>query len=58
MIQVYLTGKSVTERLKRVQGGDINEEKKVFAEVFRGAGWRVDSLLESLMEADDFYCEC
>ncbi|KAL3468734.1 hypothetical protein BJX99DRAFT_269239 [Aspergillus californicus] len=57
-IQVYLTGKSVSERLKSVQRGDTNEEKKVFAEIFRGAGWQVDSILESLMEADDFYCEC
>lgn len=56
-IQVYLTGKSVTGRLKSAQRGDANEEKKVFAEVFRGAGWQVDSILESLMEADDFYCE-
>ncbi|KAJ5579578.1 Fad binding domain protein [Penicillium hispanicum] len=57
-IQVYLTGKSVTERLKRVQKGDVREEKKAFAEAFRGAGWQVDAMLESLMEADDFYCEC
>ncbi|KAJ5602194.1 Fad binding domain protein [Penicillium lagena] len=57
-IQVYLTGKSVTERLKSVQRGDIGEEKKAFAEVFRGAGWQVDKILESLMEAEDFYCEC
>lgn len=57
-IQVYLTGKSVTERLKSVQRGDISEEKKAFADVFRGAGWQVEAILGSLMEAEDFYCEC
>jgi 2-polyprenyl-6-methoxyphenol hydroxylase-like FAD-dependent oxidoreductase len=56
-IQVYLTGKSVTERLRTVQRGDVSEEKKVFAEVFRGAGWQADAIIESLMGAEDFYCE-
>ncbi|KAJ5115885.1 hypothetical protein N7456_000233 [Penicillium angulare] len=56
-VQVYLTGKAVTERLKAIQKGDVYEEKKAFVEVFRGAGWVVDELLESLMETDDFYCE-
>ncbi|KAL3430414.1 FAD binding domain protein [Aspergillus tetrazonus] len=56
-IQVYLTGKSVTRRLKGVRKGDASEEKKAFAEVFRGAGWQVEGILDLLMEADDFYCE-
>jgi 2-polyprenyl-6-methoxyphenol hydroxylase-like FAD-dependent oxidoreductase len=56
-IQVYLTGKSVTEKLKTVQRGDVGEEKKVFAEVFRGAGWQADTIIESLMGAEAFYCE-
>ncbi|KAL3488220.1 hypothetical protein BJX62DRAFT_253424 [Aspergillus germanicus] len=55
-IQVYLTGKSVTERLKTVQRGDVSGEKRVFAEVFRGAGWQADAITESLIEAEDFYC--
>ncbi|KAJ5679096.1 fad binding domain protein [Penicillium macrosclerotiorum] len=57
-IQVFLTGKSVTERLKNVRKGDDREEKSVFVEVFKGAEWQVDSILESLMDAEDFYCEC
>ncbi|KAL4975137.1 FAD binding domain protein [Aspergillus desertorum] len=56
-MQVYLTGKSVTEKLKGVERGDVREEKKAFAEAFRGAAWQVEVILESLMEADDFYCE-
>ncbi|KAL4982001.1 hypothetical protein BDW68DRAFT_195809 [Aspergillus falconensis] len=56
-MQVYLTGRSITERLKGVQRGDVSAEKKAFAEVFRGAGWQVEAILESLLEADDFYCE-
>ncbi|KAL2847139.1 FAD binding domain protein [Aspergillus pseudodeflectus] len=56
-IQVYLTGKSVGERLKTVRRGDVGEEKKVFADVFRGAGWQADEIAEALMEAEDFHCE-
>ncbi|KAL2809099.1 FAD/NAD(P)-binding domain-containing protein [Aspergillus granulosus] len=56
-IQVYLTGKSVTGRLKAVRRGDVGEEKKAFAEAFRGAGWQADAISESLIGADDFYCE-
>jgi 2-polyprenyl-6-methoxyphenol hydroxylase-like FAD-dependent oxidoreductase len=56
-IQVYLIGKSVTKRLGGVHKWDVSEEKKAFAEVFRGAGWQVEGILESLMEADNFYCE-
>ncbi|KAL4767311.1 hypothetical protein BDW60DRAFT_220638 [Aspergillus nidulans var. acristatus] len=56
-IQVYLIGKSVTKRLGGVHKWDVSEEKKAFAEVFRGAGRQVEGILESLMEADNFYCE-
>jgi hypothetical protein len=56
-IQVYLIGKSVIKWPKGVHKGDTSEEKKAFAEVFRGAGWQVEGILELLMEADDPYCE-
>jgi 2-polyprenyl-6-methoxyphenol hydroxylase-like FAD-dependent oxidoreductase len=55
-IQIYLRGKSLIERLKTVQRGDVSEEKKVFAEVFRGAGWEMDEIMVAMMDADDFYC--
>ncbi|CAM1509243.1 Fc.00g029820.m01.CDS01 [Cosmosporella sp. VM-42] len=47
----------MSERLKNVRRGDIPEEKRAFVEEFRGPGWQVDSILESLLESDDFYCE-
>jgi len=53
-IQVYLTGKSISERLKNVRRGDVMEEKKAFTETFRGAGWQAEAILESLQKADDF----
>ncbi|KAL2848409.1 hypothetical protein BJY01DRAFT_159970 [Aspergillus pseudoustus] len=56
-IQVYMTGKAVTERLDSVKRGDVRGEKKVFVDVFWGAGWEVDGILQSLLETDDFYCE-
>lgn len=34
---------------------DVDDEKRALAEVFRGAGWRSQSLLESSQTADDFY---
>ena len=56
-IQVYLMGKTITERLKSVQRGNVKEEKEAFAEIFRGAGWQTEAILEALKENDDFYCE-
>jgi 2-polyprenyl-6-methoxyphenol hydroxylase-like FAD-dependent oxidoreductase len=56
-IQVYLTGNSVTGRLESVKRGDVREEKEAFVKAFRGAGWQVEKILDSLMEAEDFYCE-
>ncbi|KAL5001765.1 hypothetical protein BDV10DRAFT_181927 [Aspergillus recurvatus] len=46
-----------SERLLNSTRGDIKEEKRVLAEVFRGAGWRCDEILQALVESDDLYCE-
>lgn len=57
-IQVYLisyTGD--TERLKGVRRGDVKKEKETFVELFQGAGWETDDILESMKDVDDFYCE-
>ncbi|KAL4983378.1 hypothetical protein BDW68DRAFT_35062 [Aspergillus falconensis] len=46
-----------SERLLNSTRGDIEEEKRALAEVFRGAGWKSDKILQALVESDDFYCE-
>lgn len=56
-IQVCLIFKTNSQRLKDVRRGDVAEEKAVVAEIFRGAGWLTDSLLESMEHTDNFYCE-
>jgi 2-polyprenyl-6-methoxyphenol hydroxylase-like FAD-dependent oxidoreductase len=61
-IQVYLackpdSCKPNSDRLKNARKGDVVEEKLGFAEIFRGAGWQTDDILEALEHADDFYCE-
>ncbi|KAL2823322.1 hypothetical protein BDW59DRAFT_173627 [Aspergillus cavernicola] len=48
---------SASKRLGNASKGDIEEEKIALAEVFRGAGWESDSILQGLVQSDDFYCE-
>lgn len=56
-MQVMLSCKTDSNRLKNARRGDVEEEKKAFAEIFQGAGWRSDELMKSMEDADDFYCE-
>jgi 2-polyprenyl-6-methoxyphenol hydroxylase-like FAD-dependent oxidoreductase len=56
-LQVYLISKDVSKRLESVKKGNVKEEKDIFNEVFRGAGWKVDYMLDQMMECEDFYCE-
>lgn len=56
-MQVMLSCKSDSDRLKNAQRGDVEEEKRAFAEIFQGAGWQTEELLKSMNDADDFYCE-
>lgn len=46
-----------SERLLNSTRGDIEEEKRALAEVFRNAGWKCEEILQALVESDDFYCE-
>ncbi|KAF7586293.1 hypothetical protein BBP40_009149 [Aspergillus hancockii] len=55
-IQVYLACKTNSGRLDNARG-EVREEKESLADIFRGAGWQTDRLLEGLETADDFYCE-
>jgi hypothetical protein len=50
-------GKKIRQRLEGVDRGDVDSEKRVFAQEFRGAGWVTDELVSEMMESNDFYCE-
>lgn len=56
-LQVYLGGKTNSERLRNARRGDTREEKAGIAELMQGSGWRTEEFLEHLKKADDFYCE-
>jgi 2-polyprenyl-6-methoxyphenol hydroxylase-like FAD-dependent oxidoreductase len=56
-IQVYLGGSAASERLNKAQSGDVEEQKSALNETLQGAGWRMDDILKSLPDADNFYCE-
>jgi 2-polyprenyl-6-methoxyphenol hydroxylase-like FAD-dependent oxidoreductase len=56
-IQVYLMSQVRSKRMENARKNDVDEEKAAFAEVFRGAGWKAEQILEWLKESDDFYCE-
>lgn len=56
-MQVMFSCKTDSNRLKNARRGDVEEEKKAFAEIFQGAGWQSEDLVKSMRDADDFYCE-
>jgi 2-polyprenyl-6-methoxyphenol hydroxylase-like FAD-dependent oxidoreductase len=56
-IQTYLISQVHSERLQDARRNDVTEEKAAFAEVFRGAGWKADQILQWLEASEDFYCE-
>jgi 2-polyprenyl-6-methoxyphenol hydroxylase-like FAD-dependent oxidoreductase len=56
-IQIYMISQVRSERLQNARRNDVDEEKAAFAEVFRGAGWKADKILQWLEESEDFYCE-
>ncbi len=55
-LQIYLGCTANSERLKNARG-DVGAEKAALTEIFQGAGWKTDEILESLKDADNFYCE-
>ena len=56
-MQVYLMCGTESKRLKNAPRGDVEEEKAALAEIFQGAGWKVDQFLEALPGSTNFYCE-
>ncbi|KAF2835101.1 FAD/NAD(P)-binding domain-containing protein [Patellaria atrata CBS 101060] len=56
-VQVYLSCSTDSERLKNARRGDVEEEKEALTEIFQGAGWQTDEILNSLKGSKNFYCE-
>ncbi|KAK7738621.1 hypothetical protein SLS62_011341 [Diatrype stigma] len=64
-LQVYLGCTPVgaeLERISSVRRGDVAAEKEAIAEIFRGAGWQTEEILEQMLKKggegeDGFYCE-
>ena len=56
-LQAYLGCKSESDGFKNARRGNIDEEKKAFAEAFIGAGWKADEYVQGMRESTDFYCE-
>jgi 2-polyprenyl-6-methoxyphenol hydroxylase-like FAD-dependent oxidoreductase len=57
MFQAYLGVRTSSKRLINAHGSGVEEEKMALAEVFKGAGWQTEELLEALKTSKDFYCE-
>ncbi|KAI6084743.1 FAD/NAD(P)-binding domain-containing protein [Hypoxylon rubiginosum] len=56
-VQVYIGCTSDSDKLKNARRGDTQAEKEALAEVFQGAGWQSQEIVEAMRNADDFYCE-
>ncbi|KZL66581.1 FAD binding domain protein [Colletotrichum tofieldiae] len=56
-MQIYLMCKSKSNEFREVQQSGVEKQKEAMTKIFRGAGWQTDSILESMMKADDFYFE-
>ncbi|GKT82150.1 FAD binding domain protein [Colletotrichum tofieldiae] len=54
-MQIYLMCKSNSNEFREVKQSSVEKQKEAMTKIFRGAGWQTDSILESMMKADDFY---
>ncbi|KAK2675914.1 hypothetical protein RAB80_008099 [Fusarium oxysporum f. sp. vasinfectum] len=55
--QAYLMTMSHVEELKEVMSQDVNAQKKLFAEIFKDAGWQAPRLIKAMHETEDFYAQ-
>ncbi|ROV98447.1 hypothetical protein VPNG_08523 [Cytospora leucostoma] len=56
-MQVMLSCRNDSELMRNIPRGDINAEKEAMANIFEGAGWQTDEIVEAMKKAPDFYCE-
>ncbi|KAF5554800.1 2-polyprenyl-6-methoxyphenol hydroxylase [Fusarium mexicanum] len=55
--QAYLMTMSHVEELKEVMSQDVNAQKRLFAEIFKDAGWQAPRLIKAMHETEDFYAQ-
>lgn len=53
--QVYMAVRGHAAELDRVLTQDVDAQKSFFAELFTGAGWRAEELIDSMNKSTDFY---
>ncbi|KAG5996238.1 hypothetical protein E4U54_002633 [Claviceps lovelessii] len=53
--QGYLATMAHADQIKKVLGQDVAAQKALYADMFRGAGWQSERLIEAMMESPDFY---
>ncbi|KAK0643951.1 hypothetical protein B0T16DRAFT_430323 [Cercophora newfieldiana] len=58
-LQVYIGCNSRDGRLEEARrGGDVPEQKKIWAEIFDGAGWKTEEVMQALRDTEsDIYVE-
>lgn len=55
--QCYLCTMARADEVKQALKEDINRQKELFADIFRGAGWQSDRLVKAMLESEDFYAQ-
>jgi 2-polyprenyl-6-methoxyphenol hydroxylase-like FAD-dependent oxidoreductase len=53
--QIYMFSQDNMEKIRDSYGTSVAEQKAVWAETFKGAGWQTDRFLEGMQTANDFY---
>jgi 2-polyprenyl-6-methoxyphenol hydroxylase-like FAD-dependent oxidoreductase len=55
--QVYFAIKDDSEELRSLPRASVEQQKAFWTERFSGAGWQTDRFIESMKNADYFYCQ-
>lgn len=56
-MQVMLSCRDDSQLMKDIPRGNTDAEKEAMANLFQGAGWQSDEIVEAMKKASDFYCE-
>ncbi|KAJ4422254.1 hypothetical protein N0V82_003114 [Gnomoniopsis sp. IMI 355080] len=56
-VQVMLSCRDDSEIMRNIPRGDMAAEKEAMANIFQGAGWQSDEIVEAMKKSSDFYCE-
>jgi 2-polyprenyl-6-methoxyphenol hydroxylase-like FAD-dependent oxidoreductase len=55
--QAYLMTMSHVDELKEAMRKDADAQKKLFAEIFKDAGWQAPRLIQAMYDTEDFYAQ-